>query len=148
MIPSRRGWSTGALARAFLLLALSTTPTAAQSPERAARGFAEAWASGETTALRGWFAEDVRLTLDGRARTGVRPEQAVAALMPLRDRFEGPPPTVARAESMGPGGGSGFAELRWEARYRDSGTPRMHTFLLTFERVGDRLLVSDLRIVA
>jgi len=131
---------------AFALLV--PAPVDAQSPEAAATGFAEAWATGEATLLRGWFAESVRLTLDDRTRTGVRPDQTVAALTSLLERFEGPVPTVVRAESLGPDGEFGFAELRWDARFRDSGTPRLHTFLLTFERIGDTLRISDLRIVA
>lgn len=137
--------------RVALVIALSLllpSPAAPQSPDAAALGFAEAWASGDTDRLRGCFAESVRLTLDDQTRTGVRPAQTVAALGALLDRFRGPPPVVVRAEPMGPDGESGFAELRWEARFRDSGTPHTHTFLLTFVRVGEHLRISDLRVVA
>ena len=138
----------GRVALVLALALLLPSPVAPQSPHAAALGFAEAWASGDTDQLRGWFAGSVRLTLDNQTRTGVRPDQTVAALGVLLDRFQGPAPVVVRAEPMGPDGESGFAELRWEARFRDSGTPRTHTFLLTFVRIGENLRISDLRVVA
>lgn len=145
--PGHRAGRWGGIALVYLLFLLASAPVASQTPDAAAHGFAEAWASGAEDQLCEWFAERVQLTVDGRTRTGVRPEQTVAALRSLLARFAGPAPIVVRAEPMGPRGESGFAELRWEARFRDSGTLRVHTFLLTFVRAGERLRISDLRIV-
>jgi hypothetical protein len=129
------------------LLVSIVSPAHGQPPDATAAGFAAAWAAADTEALGALFADQVRLTVDGRTRTGVRPEQAVAALRPLLDDFVGPTPIVVRAEPNEPAGESGFAELRWDARYRDSGTPRLHTFIVTLVRVSDGWRISDLRIL-
>jgi hypothetical protein len=133
------------LAAGLLLAAVSIAQ--AQQPDATAAGFAAAWATENTDALRELFADRVRLTIDDRTRTGVRPEQAVAALRPLLEDFVGPTPLVIRAEPNEPDGESGFAELRWDARFRDSGTPRLHTFIVTFVRRDDGWRISDLRIL-
>ncbi len=143
--------AAGGVIVAVCLLVAGGTALAAQGrqPDATAAGFAAAWATADTDALRSLFAPRSRLTIGDRTRTGVRPDQAVAALQPLLADFVGPTPLVVRAKPNEPGGDTGFAEVRWDARFRDSGTPRPHTFIVTFVRLDDDgWRISDLRILS
>ena len=139
-----------ALRRSLLgvtLFLVAWTPGHGQEPDASAAGFAAAWATENLDALRELFSERVRLTIGEQTRTGVRPEQAVAALSTLLSDFEGPTPFVIRAERNEPDGESGFAELRWDARFRGSATRRLHTFIVTFVKQDEGWRISDLRIL-
>ena len=147
-VPSRSVGIALGLALAVLAGWPSPAPAQGRQPDVSAAGFAAAWAVSDLEALRAMFDDETRLTIGDRTRTGVRPEQAVAALRPLLAEFEGPTPLVVRAEPDEPDGESGFAEVRWEARFRADGTPRPHTFIVTFVRRDVGWRISDLRILS
>lgn len=132
---------------ALLALAGAAVAAEAQPVRNAAEGFASAWGEVDATALRIRFHDPTRLTMNGVARTGLRPEQSIAAVRTLLRAHEQAVPRVVRADVMESREGAGFAELSWATRDLASGTPVQRTILITFTRVDTKLLVSDLRIL-
>lgn len=132
---------------AVLALAAGAAEVRGQPIRTAAESFAEAWGSADLAGLRIRMQNPARLTIGTATRTGLRPEQAVAAIRDLLRGHADSLPTIRRAETMDSSEGAGFAELLWQTRDRASGTPVRRTILITFTRVDATLLVSDLRIL-
>jgi len=137
-------WTTLA---AFALLVPVGERLEAQPVRTAADGFAAAWRDVDLEALRIRFHDSSRLSLNGVAHTGLRPEHVVSTLKGFLRAHLPALPTVVRAEPMESQEGYGFAELAWETADVESGTPARYTLLVTFTRIDAALLVSDLRIL-
>ncbi len=134
--------------RALLpIAALIAAPLQAQTVQVRAGEFATAWAEANLEPVKPLFAETIRLTMEGRSHTGVRPTQVLAALTPILDAHEPAAPTLVRLQEMGDENESAFAEYRWDSTNSDTGAPIGYTLLLIFERAESSWAIVELRVM-
>lgn len=155
----RAGRSAVAVLACIAILTGGGTSLAAQNPvpqsaalrdatlEGVSLEFALAWGEGGAAELAAYFAPSVRFTERGTTHDGTRPMQVAEALERFRAAYEGPALDLERVEPTDPAGASGFAELVWRARNRESGTPRRYTFLVTWRLTKAGWRIDELRLI-
>ena len=149
---ARRGLPTALLPLVAILVGAASIGAQAVAEvggtlERVSMDFASTWTAGKAGDLAAYFAPVVRFTERGVTHDGARPMHVAETLERFRSGYEGRALDLERVEPMDPEGESGFAQLVWLARNRESGTPRRYTFLITWRRTKAGWRIEELRLI-
>ncbi len=119
-----------------------------QDLEQAAAAFAVQWSAGDVSRLESRFSQTgVRIQWEARPLSALSPQRAGASIREYLENREAASARVSRTGEVGGEPPRGFAEIRWESRFRGMSEMVTRTLFVAFVYEDGAWRVAELRVL-